>query len=127
MKAVLQIELIGDNVVQEMRIWTRLGNDLIPGTGTAVFGGMPSSGWVAEITGFDPKYKYKREFLRFKKDYSQANSKGSRGIYAEYVLGDNKIYDVKDNKQRYFCKVVDWKVFKIDEEEVKEWLKSRLE
>jgi hypothetical protein len=127
LKAILEIELIGDNIVQEMRMWTRLGNNLIPDIGSAVFGRCPPSGWVAEITGFDPQYKYARTFLKFKKDYSRANSKGSRGVYAEYILDEGKIYDVKNNKQRYFCKVDNWQIVRIDETEVKEWLKSRSE
>ncbi|NLW48787.1 MAG: hypothetical protein GXY86_15850 [Firmicutes bacterium] len=124
MKAILEIELIGDNIVQEMRMWTRLGNDLIPGSGSATFGSCPPSGWVAEITGFDLQYKYARTFLKFKKDYSRANSKGSRGVYAEYILEEEKIYDVKDSKQRYFCKVDNWQIVLINESEVREWLKN---
>lgn len=127
MKAVLEIELVGDNIVQEMRLWRRLGDDLMPGIGTMIFGKYPPSGWVAEISGFDERYKYKRNFLRCKKDYSRANSKGSRGVYAEYILDEGKIYEVKNRKKRYFCKVVDWKIVKIDESEVIEWLKSRSE
>lgn len=127
MKAILEIELIGDNTVQEMRMWRRLGDELIPGTGTAIFGGCPPSGWVAEIVNFHEKFKYERKFLKFKKDYSRANSKGSRGVYAEYILEDDKIYDVKNNKQRYFCKVEDWKIVKITEEEVIEWLNEHWE
>jgi hypothetical protein len=129
MKAILRIELIGDNIRQELKLWTNIGNMAIPGLGTMTFGSYPRSGWVAEITGFDPKYKYARSFLKFKKDYSRANSKGSRGIFAEYILEEGKIYDVKQQVswkriERYFCKVDNWQIIRIDETEVKEWLKS---
>jgi hypothetical protein len=122
-KAVLEIELIGDNSVQEIRQWNKLTNSLIPGLGDATFGSVPPAGWVAEITGFDPKYRYARSFLKFKKDYSRANSKGSRGVYAEYILDEGKIYDVKQSvtwkrSKRYFCTVKDWQIVEMTEQEV---------
>mgnify|MGYP001482488234 FL=1 len=110
MKAYLEIELFGEDARQMMRLWEAIGNMASPGLGTATFGGMPPSGWVAEITGFDQKYKYARKFLKRKLDYSRANSKGSRGVYAEYILESGKIYDVKQQiswkrVHRYFCTV----------------------
>ena len=125
MIAYLEIELIGDNIVQTCKFFKNLTNHLVPGLGTVTFGGEGPSGWVAEITGSDPKYKYVRKFLRYKKDYSRSNSKGSRGVYAEYILETGKIYDVKNNKRRYFCKVDDdGDIIQIDESEVKEWIKN---
>jgi hypothetical protein len=123
MKAILEIELFNDGTRQELKMWKNIGNAYVPGLGTITFGGMPPSGWVAEITGFDPKYKYARTFLKFKKDYSRANSKGSRGIFAEYILEEGKIYDVEQQvtwkrSKRYFCTVKDWKIVEIDEMEV---------
>lgn len=125
MKNILEIELIGDNVSQLCRLYRTVTNEAIPGLGDMTFGSMPPSGWVAEITGFDPIYKYKRNFLRYKKDYSRSNSKGSRGVFAEYLLESEKIYDVKDNKRRFFCKVTENGDIKhVKEEEVVEWLKN---
>ncbi len=123
MKAILEIELIGDNAVQEIRMLNKITNNLIPETGDVAFGSCPPVGWVAEITGFDLRYKYARTFLKFKKDYSRANSKGSRGVYAEYILEEGKIYDVKQpvtwkRDKRYFCTVRDWQIVEIDEMEV---------
>ena len=37
--------------------------------------------WVAKITGEDNKYGLAREFVAYKKDYSSANSVGSRGVF----------------------------------------------
>jgi hypothetical protein len=126
MKAYLEIELIGDNVVQVGRLYKNITDSIIPGLGSMTFD-IPPSGWVAEITGYDSVYKYKRSFLRYKKDYSRANSKGSRGVYAEYTLESGKIYDVKNNKQRYFCRVdEDGDIIHIEESEVREWLKNIL-
>lgn len=133
MKAYLEIELFGEDARQMMRLWEAIGNMAFPGLGTATFGGMPPSGWVAEITGFDQKYKYARKFLKRKLDYSRANSKGSRGVYAEYILESGKIYDVKQQiswkrVRRYFCTVnQDGDIVILSESEVVEWLKSRSE
>ena len=123
----MEIELIGDNVVQMCKLYRNTTNGLVPGLGSLTFG-CPPSGWVAEITGFDDVYKYKREFLRYRKDYSRANSKGSRGVFAEYILESGKVYDVRSNKNRYFCTVNEQgDIVKIQETEVKEWLKNRSE
>jgi hypothetical protein len=63
--------------------------------------------------------------LRYRKDYSRSNSKGSRGVFAEYILESEKIYDVRDNKRRFFCKVTDeGDIVHIDESEVRELLKT---
>lgn len=133
MKAYLEIELFGEDARQMMRLWEAIGNMAFPGLGTATFGGMPPSGWVAEITGFDLKYKYARTFLKHKLDYSRANSKGSRGVYAEYILESEKIYEVKERTSwkkvyRYFCTVnQEGEIVILPESEVQEWLKNHLE
>jgi len=132
MKAVLEIELFGEDTRQMLRTWNNLTNSLVPGLGDATFGSLSPSGWVAEIRGTDAKYKYARQFLKRKIDYSRSNSKGSRGIYAEYLLDSNSIYEVKQqtswkNSSRYFCTVnQDGDIVKMNEGEVIEWLKNRL-
>lgn len=102
MKIILELELRGDDVRELAKMGRYIGNEVAPGLGTALFK-IPPSAWVAEITGLDPKYKYKRNFLPYKKDYSRSNSVGSRGVYAVYILETGKIYEVKDHKDRYFC------------------------
>jgi hypothetical protein len=124
MKAILEIELRGDDQTQLIKLWTSVANECVPGMGTAAFGGPIPRRWVAEITGPDRKWKYARSFCRFKKDYSRANSKGSRGVYAIYCLDGSKYYEVNEWKRRFFCKVRDWKVVEVTKEEVDEWLKS---
>jgi hypothetical protein len=118
MRAILEIELRDDNTHQAVR---RMNAFL---ANNEFYGDSKPCGWAAEITGPDQKYKLARSFLRFKKDYSRANSKGSRGVYAIYTLEENKIYEVKDNKRRYFCKLEGWAIKEITENEVMEWLKS---
>src|SRR4030042_1894631 len=49
--------------------------------------------WVARITGTDPHFGLARQFVRCTKDYSEANSMGSRGVRGFYVL-DSGIYEV---------------------------------
>ena len=124
MKAYLEIELFGEDTRQLTKLYANITNEIIQGLGEATFGSMPASGWVAEITGFDPKYKYCRKFLKYKKEYSRSNSKGSRGIMAEYILESEHIYQVKSqtswkNVRKYFCIVNEnGDIIEISEEEV---------
>jgi hypothetical protein len=124
MKIYFEIELRGDDERQYAKIAKGIGDTVAPGLGTGLFS-IPPTAWVAEITDTDPQYKFKREFLRYKKDYSRANSVGSRGVYACYILESGKLYDVKDFKNRYYCTVDKYgNVIKLTESEVKECLKS---
>lgn len=133
MKAYLEIELKWDNTRQLMKLWDNImymgvSKHGVPKKYAETFKPMPSTGWIAEIIGFDPKFKYQRDFVKFKKDYSRANSKGSRGVYAVYILESGKIYDIKDNKFRYFAIVEnDGNIKEIPETEVLKCLKARLE
>lgn len=82
-RALLKIELIGD--------------DNPDGKGR---------GWVAEIELRDGGPQ--RRFLRAFKDYSKANSVGSRGVFAAYWLAPGKIYEVSapqswTSTDRYYC------------------------
>jgi hypothetical protein len=125
MKAILKLELYDDSTRIFVRDLTRFTDGITgKGTGRIILGSMPSSVWVAEITGRDPKYQYARRFLRYKKDYSQSNSKGTRGIYAVYIIDDGRIYEVKDNKEQYFCVVQNWEIRQVDLEYVEVWLRN---
>ena len=69
---------------------------------------IPCRAWVAEIGPIT----LKRSFLCPCLDYSGANSKGTRGVYATYVLAPERIYEVSSPEswsttRRYFCHVVD--------------------
>lgn len=110
MKAVLQLELFGDNASSSIRAMESIYRSM-PG-GKELWG--PSERfprpWVAQITGKDLKYKLKRNFLNPKKDYTHSNSKGSRGIFLVYILESGCIYEVNSqiswkNWERYFCTV----------------------
>jgi len=132
MKACLKLELIGDNANQLMKFHRNMMNDLSPGLGDAAIGkGFGSSSWVAEITGLHPKFKFDRRFLRGNKDYSESNSKGSRGVYMYFMLESGKYYHVKaavswKNSDRYFATVSkDGDIVRVAEDEIKKWLNDQ--
>ena len=85
MKAVLDLELIGDDVP---------------------FGRIRP--WVARLSWASDRLC--REFLRAdQKDYARANSIGSRGVYAYYILSSG-VYEVQcllswRSVKRYFIRV----------------------
>lgn len=129
MRAVLKLECIGD----DSRQYLRLGKGIITetlgaGMAEAVVGKIPAACWVAQITGTDPKFKFQREFMQGKKDYSESNSVGSRGVYLHYFLDDG-IYEVKEQvswnrSRRYFLRVTEGQTEEIAEDEVLKCLKS---
>lgn len=68
--------------------------------------------WVAEITGIMRNGELRRVFLKKNKDYSQANSVGTRGVYAFFVLDSGRLYEVMQplswsKTDHYFCSVDD--------------------
>ena len=126
MKGILILELFGEDTRQLCKIYRGIftvgGGEFGRTLFDTSIGMHPRSSWVAEITGPDDTYGLKRVFLRCKIDYSKANSKGSRGIFAEYILSQWKIYEVKDQiswgrARRYFCTVGDGgDIVELDEE-----------
>lgn len=62
----------------------------LPGIGRGA--GVP---WVAEITGRDPDYVYRRDFLRPDRDYTNANSKLTRGVKFWWTLLPNRVYEAQ--------------------------------
>ncbi len=123
MKASLVIEIFGsaiDYMTPKMQVMSKMFPRIC---------GFPARQWVAQITGLHPKYKFEREFIRGHRDYSNANSKGTRGITIIYLLDDGHIYEAKyktswRHEERYFCKAVNGSIVRIPESEVIEWAKS---
>jgi len=72
--------------------------------------------WVAKITGIDPKWGLKREFIEGITDYSSANSVKSRGVETTWLITEPGIYEYNIPKSwkrtdRGFMKVLengDW-------------------
>lgn len=125
-KHVLKLECINDNwgMPPEVLVFVPLLND-----GKR----LPNRYWVAEITGRSNKYKFERKFLNCKKDYTESNSTGTRGVYAYYILEEGKIYEVSSpqtwsSTDRYFCTIENGNLIRLSSEEVENlnWLKSDL-
>lgn len=128
MRASLKIEAVGDNVHQALCCYRAMANEAVPGLGDVTFGKSPFYYWAAKITGQDPVYKYRREFLKPKKDYSLANSKGSRGVFLYFLLDSGFVYEVKTSKGRYFCTVTDdGDIEEISKEQVEQWINEHSE
>lgn len=129
MKATISLEAIGDDVNQYFRLQRTILNDGAPGLGDAVIGEIKQRHWCAKLTGLDSKYGFRREFVKGRKDYSRANSIGSRGIYVWYIL-DPGMYEVSSPEtmrrtRRYFLRVnYDGTTNEISREEVELCLKS---
>jgi hypothetical protein len=122
-KAQIKIEAKYDNVVQEMKAWTTLCNAASPGLGNRTFGKPLTGPWVAKITGKDCHYGYRREFIQGKKDYTHANSKGSRGVFCFFMVETGHVYEAKSLRRRYFCKVDgDGEIIEITKKDVDEWI-----
>ena len=120
MKAYIELELIGDDLGYLQRSYQKK----LRAFGVSCWMPRPVNGsWVAEITGPNPQYKYERYFLPYHKSHDRANSTGSSGVYAEYVLESGRYYEVKDAgdcPQRYFCTVdCDGNIVRVEEQVVK--------
>lgn len=122
MKTILRLECINDNWGIPPEILA-----IVPLINRGK--GLPNRYWVAEITGLCGRYGYERRFLPYKKDYSRANSVGTRGVYAYYILDEGPVYEVSSpvswrNTDRYFCRVIDGKIVRLAEQEVQVWARG---
>lgn len=112
MRAALKLELIGDDGIQALR---RYGVR------------MPQP-WVARIVGRDSTFGFKRRFERGIKDYTHANSVGSRGVYMIYTL-EPGLYEVQQRiswkqwKRRYLWVKHDGTIEDVLREDIDAWLK----
>ena len=108
--ASLGIEAIGDDWDQQQREFRRMSQGHPAGALLAQAMGETRGprAWVARLTGLHPTYGFTREFLRGQRDYSRANSKGSRGVYLYYALPPG-LYEVSEplswkQTRRYFVR-----------------------
>ena len=130
MKATLGLEWIGQDEWAQIDLYRRLLNMGRDGWGDEVTGRRSGKPWVAKITGADPRFGLGREFLSPRIDYSQANSKGSRGVYLWFVLDTGFFYEVYKHtswrgRERYFAKVDDdGAISAIEKEAVMIWVSS---
>lgn len=80
-------EIIGDN-------YRQLERDVAGLFGPA-FDSRARRTYVAEVMGADPLDRRHWRFLSMRKDYSRANSKGSRGVRACFLLESGRVYVVQ--------------------------------
>ncbi|WP_149563166.1 hypothetical protein [Streptomyces cacaoi] len=84
--------------------------------------------WLAEITGRHPDYEYRREFLLSKRDYTNANSRGTRGVQFHWDLLPNRVYEAawsvshRETRREFLKTTPDGDVETISREEVEAWL-----
>lgn len=117
-RVAFSMELIGDDQAQHARA-IRKGICPARDFNPRLFDGR--SPWLARIKGLTVDGVFEREFLHPQKDYSGANSVGSRGIIAWYFLAPG-IYEVNQRVNwsrwdRYFISVEDakWRRISISE------------
>lgn len=89
--------------------------------------GFPARCWIAQIFGADGHGGWARAFVHGVKDYSSANSKGSRGIAVTFFLEEGPIYEVSSplswkSIDRYFLRIVDGSPLRMAKSEVEECL-----
>lgn len=127
MYSVLKLEYIGEGNEAEARFYQMCLREA--GGPMGYFQFKSAKPWVARITGRDPKYGFARQFVRGQIDYSQANSKGSRGVYLYFTLSPG-VYEVYarlswKRSKRYFVRANDdGTKDEISKEEVLAWLHS---
>lgn len=124
MRAILKLEMIGDDYFYYKK-HAKEQNEMMEHR-AKIFGPDKKPSWIAKLTGLDDRYGYKRKFLRGTRDYSQANSTGSRGIFMYYILMPG-IYEVHARitwrrVEHYFCRVIGTQIIKISREEVEHCL-----
>lgn len=126
MKTTLKLEAIGDNTARAIAGWKRLLGDELMGD---IKVDRP---WVAKLTGLFASGKFQHDFLRGNKDYTDANSKGSRGVYFWFTLESGNYYEVNDlqtwkRTERYFCKVTEeGEIEIVDEREIQLYFERKI-
>lgn len=125
MQTLLRLEAIGDDAYEYQRSVIKAGGGLV-----RRFTGVPGRPWVAEIVGLNDQFGFERRFLRGKKDYRNANSVGSRGVYLCFVLELGRLYEVYGlsswrSSFHYFCMPTVSGAVKLSEESVRQCLSAR--
>ncbi len=121
---LLALEAIGDDVVALNR---GIQQGIPPGPVRRSLDLKPRRPWVARITGGCPNWGLERDFVRGNKDYSRANSKGSRGVMLYYHLREGGVYEVNEleswsTTDRYFCRIEGSGLVRMTEAEALAWL-----
>ena len=83
--------------------------------------------WVARITARDARFGFVREFLDGQRDYADANSLGSRGVFRWYHIEEGFVVEVNSpvswkHADRYFARSERGQLVRMTREEVDAWL-----
>jgi len=113
MRYVIKLEAIGDNHTSYLRHFLKTNPPLFGKRELDAirFGTKRHVPWIAKIIGVRPDGFLRREFVEGQRDYRDANSVGSRGIYIYYALQPG-IYEINSPEtwkrvDRYFLRVID--------------------
>jgi len=109
MKASLSVEAIGHDTIEYLRWGSNLLDDCgLPGK-SIVGNPVELAGWGVWDVREDRKVK---RMIYGRTDYSNANSKGSRGVRIWYTLESGHLYFVRSptswrNVDEFYCRVND--------------------
>jgi hypothetical protein len=128
MIVTLKLEAIGDDSASALGRFARMERELGIGDGRS----GARRPWVAEIAEWRGGRWYERTFLKGQKDYSEANSAGSRGVYLYYHLREGSVYEVHElltwrSERRYFCTVSGGRLVEMSADEVQSAMSERAE
>lgn len=123
--ASLTIELIGLCYWQQIKEFESFEADFF-GTPKSM---PPYPGWCARLS-IDDRFRINRSFLRGRRDYSQSNSKGSRGVREVFLLEDGGVYEAEfrtswKSRRRMLFKVVGPEKIEITREEALELISRK--
>lgn len=125
MKAQINLEYIGMNTIANIDSL----DDELRRLGAAVDKRVtPSGPWVAEVYKMGVYVAF--NYLNGKRDYTNSNSKRSRGVMVCYTIESNKLYAVYHktswrSSEKYFCAVTEnGDIYKLTNEEALEWLNN---
>lgn len=124
----LALECIGDDISQAARGWEQIEKDL----GVTGGGKLWPSPWCADVIGERANGTFDLRFLRGRKDYTHANSVGSRGVYLWFSLVEDRVYWVQAREswsriRRYYCTAHEGRIIEITEEDARACLSDRSE
>ena len=92
---------------------------------------VPNRAWVRWIRYLHPIDGFVYDTLKPQLDYSRANSIGTRGVYAYYILTENALYEISaplswKRVDHYYCRIANDEIIRMTRDEVFKCLKTGL-
>jgi hypothetical protein len=145
------IALVVETVQRGRRQWARVcpatggeAADDLAGDVVAALGARPDVGaftaswsaenigdaspWLAELAGRDPDFVYERRFVKPRRDYRNANSRGTRGVVFNWTLLPGRVYEAleplsrRSTRRLFLRATAAGDVVEITREEAEAWL-----